>query len=500
MANNLISKIRTDKGDCQIDYNALANRPSSLKNPCALTFTGEASSKYDGSTPVTVNIPTVPKWANQDSNPSYTKSESDNKYATKQDSDEKYAAADQTYTKDETDARYAPISAVIRPTVTGNPAVCKDSAAWAFQGLKIYGKSTQDGTPNPANPVPIVSAGDSGSIGVFLSVTNLCDQSNLKKGYWDNGSYGQSTSEIYRTAEVEIFKSGDYTWSFGQELTIVRNDNEQPNTNVSTYNVTYTVGKHYLSFRKQDNSDWGSGVKIMLNFGSVSKPWEPYRIVQTFQISTLSSLPGIPVESGGNYTDSEEQQWICNMIDFSSGQCVQNCQKVIFDGSDDENWSANQTTVSGKYRYIITPNPLGQIGTESSKTSLLLCNKFKTISAGSAGTYGAIPGISIGSSGVIQIYSDEVNSADVSLWETWLKSNPIEVVYPIETPSETPLSPEELAAYRALTTYDGTTVVSTPEDVSGLEVRYVADGTKYLQSVTDRIAALEAAQTQIDEV
>lgn len=52
-----IKKIRTDKGDCLIDYNALANRPSSLKNPNAITFTGAVSAQYDGSSPVTVNIP-----------------------------------------------------------------------------------------------------------------------------------------------------------------------------------------------------------------------------------------------------------------------------------------------------------------------------------------------------------------------------------------------------------------------------------------------------------
>lgn len=61
---------------------------------------------------------------------------------------------------------YAPISATIRPTVIGNPAICEDSAAWGLQGLKVYGKSTQDGEPSPENPVPIVSAGDDGNVAV----------------------------------------------------------------------------------------------------------------------------------------------------------------------------------------------------------------------------------------------------------------------------------------------------------------------------------------------
>lgn len=70
-------------------------------------------------------------------------------------------------------------------------------------------------------------------------------------------------------------------------------------------------------------------------------------------------------------------------------------------------------------------------------------------------------------------------------------------MYVMESPIETPLSEEELAAYRALTTYDGTTVVSTAEPVAGIEASYVMDGNKYRESVDKRLAALEAAQTGI---
>ena len=55
---------------------------------------------------------------------------------------------------------------------------------------------------------------------------------------------------------------------------------------------------------------------------------------------------------------------------------------------------------------------------------------------------------------------------------------------------------EELAAYRALHTYDGTTVISTPEDVAGIEVRYVANGEKYIdRKISEAIAS--AAETKL---
>lgn len=58
MADNLIKRIRTNVGDCPIDYESLANRPSSMKNPYPIRFTGAVSKTYDGSQGVEVNIPT----------------------------------------------------------------------------------------------------------------------------------------------------------------------------------------------------------------------------------------------------------------------------------------------------------------------------------------------------------------------------------------------------------------------------------------------------------
>ena len=42
---------------------------------------------------------------------------------------------------------------------TGNLVSCDDAFAAPLCGLTVYGKSTQDGTPSPDAPVPIVSAG-----------------------------------------------------------------------------------------------------------------------------------------------------------------------------------------------------------------------------------------------------------------------------------------------------------------------------------------------------
>ncbi len=64
-------------------------------------------------------------------------------------------------------------------TETGNPIAVDDAFSAPLCGLTVYGKSTQDGTPSPDNPVPIVSAGDGGTIKVIVTGANLLDLSKI---------------------------------------------------------------------------------------------------------------------------------------------------------------------------------------------------------------------------------------------------------------------------------------------------------------------------------
>lgn len=87
-------------------------------------------------------------------------------------------------------------------TAEGETLVLTDSAEGALQGLKVYGKTTQDGTPTPAAPVPLVSVGDDGAVDVTVegdgstqtltistpsglpSVGDVCDEIDLERGVY----------------------------------------------------------------------------------------------------------------------------------------------------------------------------------------------------------------------------------------------------------------------------------------------------------------------------
>ena len=329
------------------------------------------------------------------------------------------------YTKAESDARYAPIEAVIRLTVSGNPAALEHSVAWAMQGLKVYGKSVQDGTPSPENPVPIVSAGNGGKIEVIVTGRNLCP-------------YGTKEFEGYLIEPFGYFlPAGTYTFS-----ALVDSDDKEYNTSL-VYFFNTQVGRGVVSATiKRDTrsfvtikvpdrfnavylyssvgSDQSEGKKatfsdIQLEVGDTANSYESYKS-QSMSILTPNGLPGIPVDSGGNYTDGSGQQWACDEVDFGRGVYVQRIRKIT---------SYTDEDIDGPYM-----STTGQLTTGAT------------------------------------------------------------VIYVLAAQIETPLSAEELAAYAALRTYDGTTVVATDAPVAGLSARYVADGAAYIES------KIQAAVTQ----
>ena len=271
---------------------------------------------------------------------------------------------------------YAPLSAAIRPTASGNPVNITDSVEWPLQGLKVYGKSVQDGTPSPENPVPIVSAGNGGSI--VLTVSDGADQS------------------------------------------------------------------------------------------------------QSLTLSTPNGLPGIPVDSGGNYTDAEGQQWVCDEVDFERGVYVQRCATEKITGIPD---------------FRKTPDYTNRYAWHNILSRTFGTGSLKALSSFASWSYWGVSStpdtivFALSGSSVFYYETNTTAEAVNETFTTLIAAENCIVVGQFANPVETPLSPEKIAAYRALHTYNGITVVSTAEDVAGLEVRYVADAQKYID---DRLAAAES--------
>ena len=192
---------------------------------------------------------------------------------------------------------------------------------------------------------------------------------------------------------------------------------------------------------------------------------------QSMAIATPNGLPGIPVTSGGNYTDENGQQWVCDEIDFTKGVYVQRVKRKTFDGTERWNHHANNyinqfyTMVDDSY---INNSLVNVVSAQLKGISLSeRDNNYNTIYTAdqSANKY-----ICVNIAG----YPGQTEFAAA------LTESPIEVIYRLATPIETPLPEEELAAYAELQTYRDNTNISNDASAH-MDVEYVMDAKKYIE-------------------
>lgn len=248
---------------------------------------------------------------------------------------------------------------------TGNPIDVDDAFAAPLCGLTVYGRSTQDGTPTLDAPVPIVSAGDGGTIAVTLSDGN---------------------------------------------------------------------GK-----------------------------------MQTLTLPTPTGLPGIPVATSGNYTDPQGQNWVCDEVDLERGVKVQRVNAL-----DLSTCVITGITNLAATKRLAIRLPLNG---RDYKTEAL-CNKLQFVVSFTKDT--------------THFYID-VSNAQVFIPIGAKKPEEGEYIlfYALATPIETPLTPAEIAAYKALTAYAPDTVVQA-SDGAGVKLEYQRDVNIAIKKLEDAIASMTA--------
>lgn len=206
---------------------------------------------------------------------------------------------------------------------TGNPASCDDAFAAPLCGLTVYGKSTQDGTPTPDAPVPIVSAGDGGSVAVKVTGKNRMP-SNLKYRDFAECFVKKNTLITF------VFKGGFV--SQGGNILFIGENNEN-----LWFGIDAGKAEHHITLKANATKfqyllNNTASENVCLTWNASSPDYEPYR-EQLLTLPTHNGLPGIPVTSGGNYTDQNGQQWVCDEVDLERGVKVQRVDKAAFDST-----------------------------------------------------------------------------------------------------------------------------------------------------------------------
>ena len=197
-------------------------------------------------------------------------------------------------------------------------------------GLSLYGKSVQDGTPTQDTPVDIVSVGDSG----FDIIAKDDKHFNLLS-VRDNGGNIITKQPCSMAAKVgEYFKftvnvSGTglkYQWQWS-------NDNgktwKNSYSNFDSCEVICQASYNGYMYRCVV-TDGNGNIEISNNaiVYAISNNCE----IKTSSIATDAlSLCGIPVDSGGNYTDNNGQQWICDTLVYNAdgtGKIIKRTSKI----------------------------------------------------------------------------------------------------------------------------------------------------------------------------
>ena len=306
-------------------------------------------------------------------------------------------------------------------------------------------------SPSPEYPQEIENAGQSGEIEVDVYGGNLFDKSTaIFGGVVDKNNGNIARNERYACSDyIAIPRGISFLYQTGGALNqrafydagkIYISAAENANkTNIPT-NARYI--RITSAIDKQDMSD------IMLNIGSTALPYELYKPAQTLIIPTPNGLPGIRVSSGGNYTDADGKQWVCDEVDFKKGVYVQR----VATETPKAQWSSFGETADVPNRYRITGALINKYRSCSDKC---------LISHGIYTDWGASPGWTLNAGAFYYHPEEDVTKEEVK--EQILgfinSANPLTFLGQLETPIEIPLTTEQLAAYKALRTYSPTTTV-----------------------------------------
>lgn len=354
----------------------------------------------------------------------------------------------------------------------GSSILLHDSVRAPLEGLRIFGRSTQDGVPSPENPVPIVSAGDSGEISLSLHGGNLLPHgletgnANNSKGLdiiYENGVVDVSGTigvlngnRAFIEISINYIEDGTYYISAtgGSGTVKAVADYKYKQNGVLCYDTSGVVEVDKDKISKSirilidgtSNMEVGTPVnfrcKVMLS-KKTGIEFESVILPKSLLYHIPNGLPGIPVSSGGNYTDESGQQWVCDEIDFGRGVYVQRVKEIELNSF--LGWDGEE-----KFAYIILKDSFS-IDTGIFRRIEILCNRF-------------LYSTSVENTGIGFIFRDYLRcylgdiAENLDEANQWLSTHPTNALYMI-VPEETPLTPEALAVYASLCTNSPSTTI-----------------------------------------
>lgn len=336
-------------------------------------------------------------------------------------------------------------------------------------------------SPNPDYPQEIKSVVNPTVKVCGKNLLKISDETNSKNGEtvnWDRGGILNvsgilSAETYYSNSGTQILSKGIYTFSVHGQFRKTESQDDKSYLFVRRKSDNYYIsvirignGESFKTFTLNEDTEVFIGFVdyetaknhdevyyIQIEKGSTATAYEPY----TEQTVALPyTLNAIPVSSGGNVT-IDGQQYIADYVDVEREKLVRMVGECIVDGT--EKWRSENS-------YMIADISNFNRVDNNNYMTYILCDKYRT-SVNT--TYDNVIFARKGGDGIV--IKDTSHQSAVEDWKKYLNNNPCIVHHLLITPTETDLTPEEIAAFKALATYYPITNISiNSEQLDGYTV------------------------------
>ena len=326
-------------------------------------------------------------------------------------------------------------------------------------GVEVRGKNLVDVYGYSANDIPSPKAERAlfNTYGTTLSTTEKTDKLIVHQEIIDGATANNYTSGYFCIGINRKLEAGkDYIITFNinviqnpfsvSTIFVLFNGIEANRAEVIGDKVTVKIScKEYRERQYVEVRNCGMSLEIS-NFMITEKDentiYEPYYEPQTISINTPTGLPAIPVDTDGNYTDANGQQWIADYVDLKLGKLYKKVTRLNLKDVDAINIAHGFHSNGNGYLSFSVKNV--------SKEHRPISNRYKGSMWTQESGYTYVP-----NSNTIVFVDDRFTDKQTAIklvQDTY-------VIYALTSQIETDLTPEEVQAYKNLVTYAGTTIV-----------------------------------------
>lgn len=411
-------------------------------------------------------------------------------------------------------------STAIVQTVEGSPIVVQDSSDNQLLGLKLFGKTTQNEVTDVYTAQELTHVGSSGSIEVCVESLNLINTKSFvpysnksvevsDDGYvitvtgGANNPYTSSVLSLTHLVEVvrgkKVYFAHDSMYctvvgsKCGPQINLKRSTHTDylplstgtPKLEVDIPDdiVDITIGIYTNNTDvalAEDNTVIVEGLRLSL----IDNDWIESSAT-SITIPTPNGLPGLPVTSGGNYTDETGLQWLCDEIDFERGLYIQRVRAI--DNTElNVAWNKSVNDGDNNYMYHVIIDDQYPVGYGE-----CLCNRLVRKTTNELQADGnLIANVGITASPKYNVIYVNIGAYllenSPSAMKAFFEEYPLTVVYGLAKPIVTQLSAAQMESYKTLyTVYPGSTIMNNSNTF--MEVKYNADTKLYIQNLIQEV-------------